>query len=210
MNSIMRLRCVMLFVIFSFGLIISLHAASPPRTSSPDTPPSKRHKSSEEADNEGVEGEDDEDEDEEDEDEGNIRPLDDDAIDDDLNSYSPMTSLRLRLTEPYLYNCLQKKETGEFDPYKLHPFYSDAVEDAEKLIIDGNDGEARKILTTATQAMMVLEEVDCADVLVDKEAVDSMWENWHDDTVTDQVKEGVLKKIEVIVEKFITDVKNKK
>ncbi|XP_050437651.1 uncharacterized protein LOC126843893 [Adelges cooleyi] len=171
MNSIMRLRCVMLFAIFSFGLIISLHAASSSETS--------------EADNEEVGDE------------------DDDAIDEVLNSYSPMTSLRCRLTEPYLLNCLQKKETGE---YEFHPFYSDVVEDAEKLIKAGKDGDASKKLITATQAMVVCEEVDCVDVLKDKEAVDSMWENWGE--VTDQAKEGVLEKIKDVVEKFITAVKD--
>ncbi|XP_050437628.1 uncharacterized protein LOC126843877 [Adelges cooleyi] len=200
MNSIMRLRCVMLFAIFSFGLIISLHAASPPRTSSPDTPPSKRHKSSEEAGNEeagnegvgdeGVGDEVEEEKDEKDEDEED-RPLDENAIDEGLNSYDPITSLQCRLIEPYLYKCFQKDEkTDGFNSHEFHPFYADVVEDAQKLIIAGKDGDASEKLITATQAMVVLEEVDCADVLEDKEAVDSMWENWHDDTVTVQEKEG--------------------
>ncbi|XP_050424784.1 uncharacterized protein LOC126835938 [Adelges cooleyi] len=190
MNSNMRFCCVVLFAIFSFGLIISLHAAS-----SSDTPPAKRIKSSEEevAENEVV---------------GDNEPLNEEAASEaSADNDDPIENIKRELQrDPYLMRCFQRDEvTNKYIREELHPFYFDVVEEAQEFIKNGNEAEARKNVTTATKAM-VLGLKDDANVIVDEESVDNLWGNYD---LRPDTEASILKKIKDAVDNFVNDVNKK-
>ncbi|XP_050423952.1 uncharacterized protein LOC126835417 isoform X1 [Adelges cooleyi] len=184
----MRLRCVVLFAIYSFGLIILLDAKCALEDKSKELQFLKQY---EVAEKEWKY---------QDCDENNFVEL----------TYPPLVNLKRRLLEANLTRFfLFDNSTGRYNTSKLDPNYLVTLWREQQIIVVYGECQVASKLLISVAKFMVLglmndELINNGESIITMEGVDILWENTQE--FTGDEKERLLNQIKGIFENFVTDV----